>query len=227
MDFVQAFKFPFDDKDLLSKGIVGTLMMIVGFFIPIIPMGYMVATARNVMREEDDPMPEGGDIGQVLADGVMAFVAGVIYALPAIPFFCFFFIVTGIAGDSEAGGPLACLGFCGMLFGMLLFIPIAAIYWMGVIRYAETGNFSSFLAVRELFDAVRNNLSTLVMLFIFNLVLGLVFSLIGSVAWITCIGIPAVAFWQQIASGHLLGQAGLEITGGGYKAKNDDLLGAF
>jgi hypothetical protein len=81
---------------------------------------------------------------------------------------------------------------------------------MGVIRYAETGNFSEFMRFGVLWADVRDNLGLLLTLLLYFLALGL----IGSVLSVTVIIVPFLGFLYQVASGHLIGQAGLEISRG-------------
>ncbi len=98
---------------------------------------------------------------------------------------------------------------------MILYVIAAtAMTWMGIIRYTESGNFSEFLRFGELFRDVRDHMSTLLRLVLYVFLVGLVVSVAAIPLAITCVGIPALLFYSQVVSGHLLGQAGLEITRG-------------
>lgn len=214
MDFVRAMSFPFDDDDWIVKFVVGTLMTLVGFVLPFIPLGYQINVARKVMRHNSRPLPGTDEIGQVVADGLMGFVGGLIYALPAILVSCVFFVPMAVMDDSGVGGfLLICLWLCVTGIMIVYGVVAAALYWMGVIRYAETGNFSEFMRFGELWYDVRQNIGTLVMLLVYGIVLLLIMSIVVPIASFTCIGLPVAVFYSQVVTGHLVGQAGLEVTG--------------
>ncbi len=214
MDFVRAMSFPFDDDDWIVKILIGTLLTLVGFVLPFIPLGYQINVARRVMRRSNRPLPGGDEIGQVIADGLMGFIGGLIYALPAILLACLIVIPGSILGNSDVGGLLlACLTVCVSGFMILYGIVAGGMYWMGVIRYAETGNFSEFMRFGALWQDVRDNVGTLLMLLVYGIVVSLIMSVVIPIAALTCIGLPAAIFYTQVVTGHLVGQAGLEITG--------------
>ena len=57
MDITRALSFPFDDEDWIVKFAVGSLMSLVGVFLPFILLGYQVNVARNVIRGKKRPLP--------------------------------------------------------------------------------------------------------------------------------------------------------------------------
>jgi len=93
---------------------------------------------------------------------------------------------------------------------VLYAIPATGMYTMGVIRYVETGNFSEFMRFGALWTEVRDNLSLLIMLLLYFVALGVVVSVMG----FTVILLPFLGFLYEVSSGHLIGQAGLEISRG-------------
>ena len=215
MDLTRALKFPFDDENWLMKFVIGTLMSLVGLILPFIPLGYQVHVARSVMRGHDRPLPGSEDIGQVVADGLMAFIGGLVYAVPALLIGCFLTFSDAILSRSDIGGLLFLCLLCVVVPIILLYgIAGMAMTWMGIIRYTESGNFSEFLRFGELFRDVRENMSTLLGLVLYTFLLGLVVSIAAIPLSITCVGIPALLFYSQVVGGHLLGQAGLQITRG-------------
>jgi hypothetical protein len=215
MDLTRALKFPFDDENWLMKFVIGTLMSLVGVILPFIPLGYQVHTARSVMRGSDHPLPGSEDIGQVVADGLMAFIGGLVYAIPGLLVGCFLMFVDAILSGSDIGGLLFLCLLCVFVPILILYGALAAaMSWMGIIRYTESGNFSEFLRFSELFRDVRDNLSTLLGLLLYTFLVGLVVTVAAIPLTITCVGLPALMFYSQVVTGHLLGQAGLEITRG-------------
>ncbi len=215
MDLVRALKFPLDDEDWPVKIAIGSLILLIPVIGWVASLGYQVAVARNVIREAARPLPGADDLGQVFSDGVMAALAGLLYALPTVPLWCMMVVLSGIADGSSAGDmALACVSIGVALLSLVYGIPAAAMYWVGVMRYTQTGDFAEFTRFGALWRAARAHLGTLVTLFLFNLLLGLILAVISPLAVITCVGIFVLAFYSQIASGHLIGQAGREIVRG-------------
>lgn len=213
MDLVRALKFPLDDEEWPVKIAIGSLI----FLIPVIgwigSLGYQIAVARNVIRGSARPLPGSDSLGQIFTDGVMAGLAGLLYMLPTAPLWCVMAVLSGIADGSSAGDfALACVSVGAALVSIVYGIPAAAMYWIGVMRYTQSGNFSEFTQFGSLWREARANAGTLVTLFIYNLLLGLLLAIISPLAVLTCIGIFVLAFYSQVASGHLIGQAGREIV---------------
>ena len=204
MDFVQAIKFPFDDDDWPVKIILGTLIC----FIPFFAQGYQVRVARNVLNQRKRPLPGTEELGQVFVDGLMAAIAGIIYFLPVILLGCLVFFPAIVLGDSDLGGLAFCGAACCLGLLMLVYaLPAAGMYTMGVIRYAESGNFSEFLQISALWHDMTDNLGTLFTLLLYAIGLLLLQSLLSFTVIVT----PFLIFFYHVASGYLIGQAGLEI----------------
>lgn len=215
MDFTKALTFSFDDEDWITKYVIGSLMMLVGMIIFVIPAGYQVRVARNVIRQKPNPLPSGSELGEVVADGLMATIAILIYALPVIIMACMLGFMGGILGDSDLGGILfSCFACCLSVFMIIFGLAAAAFYWVGVIRYAETGNFSEFLKFGSLWEDIRGNMGTLLGLLLFTFIFGLIMAVIWPFSIITCVGPIVLMFYQQVVTGHLIGQAGLDMIGG-------------
>ncbi len=215
MDMMRAISFPFDDDDWPVKIVIGALVMLVGvlgMLLPFIPLGYQVYVARQVMRGKKRPLPGAGDIGQVITDGLMAFVALVVYNLPLTLFGCCLAAMGGLLGESDLGVMLfMCLTLCLSGFLIPFILVTTALYTMGLIRYGETGNFSAFIYVRDLWADARANMGVLVLLWLYLLALALVASVLLTISLITCVGVPLAAFYLWVVSGHLIGQTGAQI----------------
>jgi len=213
MDFTRALIFPFDDDDSVTKVVVGTLAMLVGSVLWFIPAGYQVHVARNVIRGKKHPLPGTDELGEVMADGIMVLIASLVYMLPLILATCVLAAMGNVLGQSALGGVLfACLALCvgGILFIYLL--VAGAIATMGTIRYCETGNFIEFLRIGVLWADVRAHLGTLVMLLIYLLVFDVIVLLLAPFSVIMCfVGVFFLSFYAVVVTGHLIGQAGVQI----------------
>ena len=208
MDFVRAVKFPLDDENWITKVVVGSLLNL----IPIFGLGYTVGVARNVVRGKARPLPGTEDLGQVITDGIMVTIAGIVYALPALLVGCVVGIFGSIIGSSDVGGLFAaCLSMLVSLASLVYAVPAMAMFWLAVMHYTESGNFSDFLQFRTLLREARDHVGILVMLLLYVLAVGLLSALIAPILIVTCVGILVLGFWVQVAYGHLIGQAALEI----------------
>jgi hypothetical protein len=81
MNIGKSFSFPFEDKQWISKlglGAVITLVPILNFAWT----GYIVQLTRNVMNNEQEPLPTWDDIGKKLTEGLILALAGLVYFLP-------------------------------------------------------------------------------------------------------------------------------------------------
>lgn len=204
MDFARAVTFPFEDEDWITKAVVGTLASLIPFIGP----GYQVSVARNVVRGQDHPLPAPNELGQVLVDGIMAFLGALVYFVPMFPFLCVMAFMGALSGDSGLGDLMAtCTSCCVVVIGLFYAIPATAMYWMGIIRYSQTGNFSEFVRLGSLWADVRQNSGVMMTLLAYVFILALVVSAASMVLWITCVGVPLLGFWFTVSTGHLIGQA--------------------
>lgn len=214
MDVVRALKFPFDDEEWMVKTVIGSLMMLVAVIFPPIYLGYQIAVARRVMRGSDRPLPGSEDLGQVLTDGIMATIAYLVYMIPILPVLCVVAVISPLANDDVGALFVMCITGIIIMFFIPYGLVMSVVSWAGMIRYAETGNFSSFVQFRALLRDVRDNLGTFVTLLLYSMLLGLIGSIVAPLSLITCVGIFVVIFFSQTATGHLIGQAGRMIQEG-------------
>ncbi|NJN99342.1 MAG: DUF4013 domain-containing protein [Anaerolineales bacterium] len=89
-DNLQALaKFPFTDPRWKNKFLIGSLLHLAGYAIPLIPLifvyGYCAQIMRQIIVEKRDPyMPEWEDWGKFLQDGLKLTGVGLIYSLPCL-----------------------------------------------------------------------------------------------------------------------------------------------
>ncbi|HEX3053570.1 MAG TPA: DUF4013 domain-containing protein [Aggregatilineaceae bacterium] len=205
MDLGRAISFPFDDRDWPVKTLVGTLLCL----IPFVALGYQVSVARNVIHNRKNPLPGTDEIGQVVTDAIMATIGGMIFFLPLTLVMCVFLFPTVLTGNSDVSFILSCLVLpCLVIFGILYAIPATGMYWAGLIRYAQTGNFSEFLQISSLWGDVRMYFSTLVLLLAYYVAVTLVAVIVAPFLLVTCVGIFVLGFGYMVITGHLIGQAG-------------------
>jgi len=231
MNISKAFTYPFEDKEWLTKvglAVVITVVPILNFA----AFGWVIEIMRRVGRSDPQPLPSWDDLGKKFMDGLMLFLAGLVYALPIIILvgvpLAILVIPAAIASSSNssqdvmnaiatAGGVVGfCLSCFFILYALALSILFPAIY----VEYAHKGTFASCFAFKDIFAQISRNAGayfTAWGVYIgTSLGVGIVSGLVGAlVGWIPCLG-QVVAFVIGFAAGvyallvyaHLFGQYG-------------------
>lgn len=216
MNFERAFSFVLDDPDWAKKVIIGGLMTLIPIVGQLLVLGYMIAVGRNVIRDKPQPLPAWDDWGQMIVDGVYAFVVYLVYAAPLLVVLCLFLLPALVVGGAFKGaGELGAIG----VVGICCFVPFALIYGIAVQwfflpaalgRYADSGDVMSALRLGEIWAITRAD----PIVFLMALLVTLVASLMASLGVILCIvGLLFTQFYAQCVMGHAYGQAYRVATG--------------
>jgi hypothetical protein len=235
MNIEKSFRFPFEDKQWLSKLGLGALITMV----PILNFawsGYLVDIIRNVMNNAADPLPSWDDLGKKFSEGLILFAAGLVYALPILilmgpplSLLAFSGLLSGNRNTEDiarvitgAGGVL----FSGLLCVFVLYaLALSVIYPAILVLFSREGTFASCFKLREAFDLISRNAGPFFTAWGLSLVGGLVVSLaIGivnfTIGLIPCLG-WIVGLALSLGSGvyiaavyaHLFGQFGAVVFG--------------
>ncbi|OQY21197.1 MAG: hypothetical protein B6I35_08935 [Anaerolineaceae bacterium 4572_32.2] len=229
MDIGKAFGFVFEDEDWVSKLLLGSVILLIPIFGMFALIGYTIAIIRNVKAGDPRPLPVWQDMGRYFMDGLMFWVANLLYTLPMWIFACPIAVIWGLpalAGESEdlmailAGvSGIVSLGLaCLMsLYGIVLALLMPVLQ----IRYAETGEFGDCLRVGEVFRFLFANIGPIIisqaLMWVTGVVVGVVFSVVVGVlsmipicGWILApvLGLLMLPFgvWLMLFSAHLYGQ---------------------
>ncbi len=228
MDVNKAIRFIMEDKQWISKLIIGVLMSVLSFLIlPVfILQGYVIKIVRHVMNGNWDSLPEWDDWGKLLKDGFFVAVAQFVYTLPFILLMIIGGVATGgmanlmgsddLAAITATGGGLLLLCLVVLFAVALLFLTPAIL-----IQYAIKDDFGACFRFGEVFDIIRNHTSDILIAFLVTLVAAVVVSLvIGVLSLIPCLGWIAafliglaVGPYISFVSGHLYGQIASKILG--------------
>ncbi len=216
MDFVRPFTFLFEDKDWLSKSLIGVLVALAGILILPLPIlaGYMVAVVRNVMRG-DERLPSWDNIGQMWVDGLALWVATFVYSLPFVLLPMVIMLPAVFAGGMAPDEVADALGLAGLALTFLALLLWAAVFlFVGpalTLTYARTGSFGALFQVGQILALIRRCLGTFLALMVYALVVGLVIGVLNSIlSLIPCIGwllSLGVGFYVTVVIGHIYGQA--------------------
>lgn len=225
MDVGKSFSYQFEDNNWITKLLIGALVSAV----PILNfawLGYMVDLLRNVMDGVSLPLPEWSDFGEKFMKGLIVWLAGIVYSLPAIIIGCIPFSILAFSGGMESGDLqdtlLAAFTGLGLLFGCLIFIYFLALsfFFPAVyINFARKGTFKSCFEFSEIIRTVTSNVNKYLTAWLVSIVAGIVVSFILGIVsavlgFIPCLGwiiawlIGAVgAVYGLTIYAHLFGQA--------------------
>jgi phage-related holin len=210
MKFGDAFTYVFQDPDWFKKviipGLIGVLLPIIG---QMVLLGWGLKVTLNVVRNNPNPLPNmdfGGDLGR----GFKAWVVSLVYGIPMFVFYLPIMIFSIIASESGeqsmavvAAIAGACFGFLMLLYGILMGLLLPAAY----ARVAVEDTIGAGLAFKEVFNMVKKNLVTYLLILVGTLAASFISSL-GSIACV--IGIFLTVPYATAILGHLYGQGYLE-----------------
>jgi hypothetical protein len=209
MDYGRSFSYATEDRDWVTKVLLGGLISLIPFVGQFYVMGYVVEIIKNVIAGRDVPLPEiGEDFGGKLLKGLLLSVITFIYSLPIV-------IVASCSGignsilqsairDSDtAGGFVAlwsiCLGGIALILGIAeaLIIPFV---WA---KYAETEQFSDAFKLDEIWNLFQSNVGPTIVVVLIAGLAGFIAALVGSIACL--IGAIFTVFYAQLVTAYLYG----------------------
>lgn len=231
MDVGKAFSFVFEDRNWFTKLVVGGLIALIPIFGIFALMGYMIAVIRRVMDEDPNPLPEWSDLGQKFVDGLLIWVAGLIYALPMLLLLCpvvFVWILPALGGEREdaIAALTSVAGLVTIGLGCIILLYALLLVFLGQVinlQYAGHGRLGACLRVGDIVRFTLKNVGNLLLIVIIligvgagiNLVVGLIS---GALNMIPCVGqllavllflaLLPLEVWLIALQGHLIGQLG-------------------
>lgn len=222
MDIGSAFTYMFDDQDWIKKIAIGggiTLgavilsPILIGLVLMLPLGGYMLETLKNVRDGRPIPLPEWSDFGSLFSKGLMIFVIGLVYNLPAILISCLSAGVNIAAPnlDSDMAEMLVVVAGCLSCVQIILSLLGNALLPAAIIRYAQYETLGSAFQFGEIFGFVTKNIGD----YIIVILLGWVASLIATFGLILCvIGVVFTGFWSVLVAANLYGQLARKTAGG-------------
>jgi len=211
MDIGKSFTYVFEDKDWVTKVLIGGLLTLIPI-VNLVVIGYALRVTKNVADGLEQPLPNWDDLGDYFVKGFMATLGSLVWALPMLLFGLVMAILSAFGVDSssqqESLFSICALGTsCVMVaYGFLVSALLPAAY----ARYATTGEFVVFFQIGKLFRFIGANLGN----YIVALLLTIVASFIAGFGMILCfVGIFFTEFWATLVTPHLLGQICRESAG--------------
>ena len=235
MDIGKAIGFVFEDEEWIKKLLLGAVITLIPIFGWLAMLGYTIAVIRNVVDGHPRPLPDWSDLGRLFTDGLMFWIASLVYSIPLLLFVCpmmLVWVLPALAGRNEdllvvLGGvagllslALSCVaGVYGIILGLV--VPVLQ------IRLAQTGELSACLKFGEVFRFAVANLGSLItsllVVWAASIVAGIVISAVSTIlsmilicGWILLIPVGLLmlpySVWSAAFSGHLFGQIALNAS---------------
>ncbi|MFP4590184.1 MAG: DUF4013 domain-containing protein [Halobacteriales archaeon] len=201
-----AVQYPMNRSNWLTTVIIGGLLWIFSFLL--IPLFFVYGIAIRAMQRTmagDDEPPQFEDWGELLVDGVQAWLIGLIYTI--IPLVLMWFIVgTALVGAIVGGEGSLGAAVAGALFGVLIVSIIALVFGyvasIAVVNFAREGTFGAGFD----FDVIGQVVTSTDYLIAFIVVVVLFF-VVGIVTAIPLIGwiiAPFLTFYLSLVAARIL-----------------------
>jgi hypothetical protein len=217
-------KFPFNDSRWQTKFLIGSLLILAGYIIPIVPSiflyGYAFQVMRRIIVEKGEPyLPEWDDWGKLFTDGGKIMGVVFIYSLPFLLLVCggfgLFFVLTlgagAIPSDPETGAsaeaalPLIAMGvwFFTLAIGVILVLPLIVVLPVSIGHLVATDDFAAAFRPREWWPIFKANVAGYAVSYALFLGFWLVFSFVMQILYITIILCCLVPFIMIFISMYL------------------------
>ena len=230
VDIKRALTCAFEDPDWLDRVGLGTLISLVPI-LNLASLGYKVELSRRVMRGESRPLPTWDELGKKLVDGLLWFIALLIYQIPAallmagplalvVPAFLMpreqlpVALVVAILVWVLVGG-------LGLLVELAVLFFYPAIY----LQYVRRGDFTACFDWPAIMELVRRHTNPYITVVLGSLLATVIYtvgiSVAGTVAYaVPCFGwiiemvlLGVGMFWWYTVIGHLVGQLAALVQG--------------
>jgi hypothetical protein len=156
--FEAAINYPRNDEEnwIRTIAIGSVLVLLSPLIIPtFVLLGYYMRVLRGTMDGDETP-PVFDEYGEMLIDGLKAFVVSFVYLL--IPGLIFGVSVGGVVLGAISGGNVGAGAILGSLLGFLVSGIVFLVVWYvtpaALANYARTGNIGSGFAFSELRPAL-------------------------------------------------------------------------
>ncbi len=214
----KSFTFPFKDLKWGNKALIGSVLTLAGYVIPIIPtlfvLGYIVRLMRHTIDTGEAALPEWDDWGDLVLKGIYYLIVFLVYILPGLVLLASaamtFFAGVAVSGwsgaDGLAHGARPWFGTFGafstiMAISMFLLSLIALLAgWLAapiaVARLAATDNLGAAFELDQVWRIIRIQLGDFAVVWAVSLGLSYAMGIVLAIMYYTvclCLLIPFVS----------------------------------
>ncbi len=212
MDFARSFSYVFEDKDWLTKILIGAVVLLIPLVGQLIVFGWALEATRRVIAGEKPELPDWSDFGGHVGNGLKAFVVGLVYGLPLIIFALCNTGVTMLANPDLVGYQTAQSMQAIVTVVSLLVSCLNLIYslFLGFVMPAALGNMmatgelGAAFRFGEVFRLAFGHFGTYLLVLVGEILV----YFIAALGLIACVvGVLFTAAYAYAVVGHLMGQA--------------------
>lgn len=200
-DLKEIFTFPFKDADSRKYLLIGGLISLAAFFIPILPYfilyGYAVIIIKQVLNGESPHMVPWEDWSSMFKDGAKLFGIRLIFTLPIIIFaipvmlggIAMPFIAEGMNNaDAEAFIAIFSIIMMGsMCIVIPLSIPMAVLIPAAEMHNVDKDDFAAAFQFKEWWPILRANLGGFIVAFGIYYAAAMAFAVVMQLLFVTII----------------------------------------
>ncbi|MBV9494970.1 MAG: DUF4013 domain-containing protein [Acidobacteria bacterium] len=203
-DFARPFTFAFEDPRWMTKVAIGGLFYLAAFFLvgAFFILGYCARLTRNVIENQPRPLPEWDDLGEYLSEGLSLFGVCLLYSLPMIAIFGFFFVPAILMSASSGRNDLMEAMSGGMftvVWCLMVPISLALSLWLpGALLFAVVERrFGAAFEFSRIWGFIRANLGNYLLAYVVYLVARTV---AGFGFILCCIGVLFTGFLAMVVT---------------------------
>jgi hypothetical protein len=205
IDLNQIFTFPFKDAEARKYFLIGCLVSLAAFIIPILPFfvlyGYAIRIVKQIMNNETMHMVPWDDWGGMFKDGAKMFGIRIIYSIPIIilatPLFISMILMPIVMGNSNGSEmdvifPILMVITFGTICVLIpLSLLLAVILPAAEMCFVDKDEFAAGFRIREWWTIFRANLSGFIAAFaiyyLSAMILGFAVQIIGATLIFACL----------------------------------------
>ena len=203
MDIGKSIGFVFEDKEWVTKVLIGGVVSLIPVA-NLAALGYALRTLQNVAAGKGRPLPEWSDFGEHLVQGLLVFIAVLIYLIPLLVVGGMSFILSRL-GDARAVGDV--LRLCTWMLACVQFLLALIVgFWTPAasMNFATSGEFGAFFRVGQIWELISRSLGDYIAALLVSAVVAVVAGFVGIVLCV--IGLAFTGFVASLIYSHLLGQ---------------------
>lgn len=200
-DLKELFYFPFKDAEARKHLLIGALVSLSAFIIPILPYfvltGYAIQIVRQVFRNESPHMVAWDNWGGLFKDGAKVFGIRIIFSLPiivlALPMIAVSILLPVLTSNSSSpeADPFFAIFMGVFALSMCLIVPFSIVVAFVVpaaeMHVVDKDDFSAGFRVREWWAIFRANLRGFIAAFVIYYLAAMGLSIIIQILMVTII----------------------------------------
>jgi Protein of unknown function (DUF4013) len=201
IDLNQTFSFPFKDAESRKHFLIGCLVSLTAFIIPILPFfflyGYAIRIVKQIMNNETPRMVAWDDWGGMFMDGARMFGVRIIYSIPIMiltaPLFISSIVMPILMGNSNSSEMdalfpiLMVIMFCTFCFLIPISFLLAIVIPAAEMHVVDKDEFAAGFRIGEWWKIFRANISGFIAAFAVYLVSAIILGFAVQLIWVTLI----------------------------------------